>query len=202
MDEIFIQLFHWFWSWERRFEPVWRTKWQRPPARRHLLKCAFKFFLVTQGSCFCLKTRLPASSDDDNVFLNAARVRLQRGKWKNNGYWVDFGLLAGECFHFCLRFCLIFKRWSHIWLHFQHQRLASNMSLTMDKIPQFGSMSIMKVSSARSNQWWFLTCPTGIAHANRLMDAACRPSCPVYQHLCFHTRLLSNHCREPRWKWL
>jgi hypothetical protein len=40
-------------------------------------------------------------------------VRLQRGKWKNNGYWVDFGLLAGECFHFCLRFFLIFNRWSH-----------------------------------------------------------------------------------------
>ena len=37
-----------------------------------------------------------------------------------------------------------------LWLHFQHQRLASNMSLTMDKIPQFGSMSVMKVSSARS----------------------------------------------------
>ena len=35
----------------------------------------------------------------------------------------------------------------------------------------------MKVSSARSNQWWFLTCPKVIAHANRLMDAAYHPSC-------------------------
>ena len=102
------------------------------------------------------------------------------------------------CFHFWLRFCRIFNRWSHILLHFQHHRLASNMSLTMNKIPQFGSMSVMKVSSARSNQWWFLTCPKVIAHANRLMDAACRPSHPVYQHPCFHTRLLSNHCREPQ----
>ena len=106
------------------------------------------------------------------------------------------------CFHFWLRFCRIFNRWSHILLHFQHHRLASNMSLTMNKIPQFGSMSVMKVSSARSNQWWFWTCSKVIAHANRLMDAACRPSCPVYQHPCFHTCLLSKHCREPRWKWL
>ena len=81
------------------------------------------------------------------------------------------------CFHFWLRFCRNFNRWSHILLHFQHHRLASNMSLTMNKIPQFGSMSVMKVSSARSNQWWFLTCPKVIAHANRLMDAAYHPSC-------------------------
>ena len=75
---------------------------------------------------------------------------------------------------------------------FSTHRLASNMSLTMNKIPQFGSMSVMKVSSARSNQWWFLTCPKVIAHANRLMDAACRPPCPVYQHPCFHTCLLPS----------
>ena len=84
------------------------------------------------------------------------------------------------------------------WLHFQHQRLASNMSLNMGKNQQFGSMFVMKVSSGRSNQTWFLTCPKVIAYANRLMDAACRPSRPVYQHPCFHTRLLSNHCREPK----
>ena len=48
------------------------------------------------------------------------------------------------CFHFwCLS--LIFNRWSHIWLHFQHQRLASNMWLNMGKFPQFGGMSVMKV---------------------------------------------------------
>ena len=49
--------------------------------KEHLLKCAFKgFFLVTaflfevfQGSCFYLKARLPASSDDDNAFLQAMR---------------------------------------------------------------------------------------------------------------------------------
>jgi hypothetical protein len=47
------------------------------------------FFLVTvflfkvfQGSCFYLKARLPASNDDNNVFLNAARMRLQRSNGK------------------------------------------------------------------------------------------------------------------------
>ena len=40
-------------------------------------------FKVFQGSCFFLKARLPASSDDDNVFLNAARMRLQRGNEKS-----------------------------------------------------------------------------------------------------------------------
>ena len=68
-----------------------------------------------------------------------------------------------------------------------------------EKIPQFGSMSVMKVSSARSNQWWFLTCPKVIAHANRLMDAACRPSCPVYQHPCAKIQqdLITTTSRAP-----
>ena len=45
----------------------------------------------------------------------------------------------------------------------------------MDKIPQFGSMFVMKISSVRSNQWWFLTCPKVIVYTNRLMDITCRP---------------------------
>ena len=97
MDENFIWVFRWFWSWglqERRFEPVdqfWRTKVRAPTSKKNIYWSVLSsFFLVTvflfkvfQGSCFCLKAWLPASSDDDrNVFLNAARMRLQRGNEK------------------------------------------------------------------------------------------------------------------------
>ena len=57
--------------------------------KEHLLKCAFKVFpgygfsvQSISGKLLYLKARLPASSDDDNVFLNAARMRLQRSNEK------------------------------------------------------------------------------------------------------------------------
>jgi len=60
-------------------EGVGRKKKGAFQQKEHLLKCfqavswSLGFFCkVFQGSCFCLKARLPASSDDDNVFLNAA----------------------------------------------------------------------------------------------------------------------------------
>ena len=64
-------------------------KWRRPPSKEHLLKCAFKVFpgygfpvQSISGKLLYLKARLPASSDDDNVFLNSARMRLQRSNEK------------------------------------------------------------------------------------------------------------------------
>jgi len=64
-------------------------KRRRLLAKRTFIEVCFQvfswsllFFKVFQGSCFCLKARLPASSDDDNVFSNAERMRLQRGNEK------------------------------------------------------------------------------------------------------------------------
>ena len=58
----------------------------------------------------------------------------------------------------------------------------------VDRFLRFGSISVMKVSSARRNQWWFLTCPKVIANANRLSILSCLstsmfPHAPAFQSL-------------------
>ena len=59
-------------------------KWRRPPSKRTFIEVCFQGYSVQSisGKLLYLKARLPASSDDDNVFLNSARMRLQRSNEK------------------------------------------------------------------------------------------------------------------------
>ena len=149
-------------------------------------------FQVFQGSCFFLKARLPASSDDDNVFLNAARMRLQRGNEKTKAIerlcaarrWMPDAIFS---FHFWLRFFLIFNRWSHFGFIFNISAWLQTCHWLWTKFRGLGACLSWRFPVQEA----ILTCPKVIAHANRLMDA------PVVHLILFINIHVSIHACFP-----